>query len=81
MAVQQITWAEINAYSAALPVGLSFWDKRLIRRLDDASEAARLGISAKPKTTDVAGMKASLRAVIAARDAKRKKEEVSPSPI
>lgn len=68
MAVGPITWAEINAYDAATFAGLSASDKRLIRQLDDASEAVRLGV--KPKPTDVASMKASLRAAIAARNAK-----------
>jgi hypothetical protein len=68
MAVGPITWSEINAYDAATLAGLSAWDKRLIRRIDDASEAVRLGV--KPKPTNVAAMKASLRAAIAARNAK-----------
>ncbi len=68
MAVGPITWAEINAFDAATLSGLSAWDKRLIRRADDAYEAVRLGV--KPKPTSVASMKANLRAAIAARNAK-----------
>lgn len=68
MAVGPITWAEINAYDAATLAGLSAWDKRLIRQIDDASEAIRLGV--KPKATSVASMKAEFRAAIAARNAK-----------
>uniref|UniRef100_A0A6M3Y3R6 Uncharacterized protein n=2 Tax=viral metagenome TaxID=1070528 RepID=A0A6M3Y3R6_9ZZZZ len=71
MAVGPITWAEINAYEAATCATLSAWDKRLIRRCDDAYEAVRLGVKSKP--TNVADIKASLRAAIAARNAKAAK--------
>lgn len=71
MALGPISWAEINAYDAGTLAGLSAWDKRLIRRCDDAYEAVRTGIKQKP--TNVAGLKASLRAAIAARNAKRQK--------
>lgn len=72
MAIGPVTWTEINAYDTATLAGFSAWDKRLIRRADDAYEAVRLGI--KPKPTNVAGMKASLRAAIAARNAGPRKE-------
>ena len=68
MSVGPITWAEINAYDACTFAMLTAWDKRLIRRADDAYEAIRLGV--KPKPTNVASMKATLRAAIAARKAK-----------
>jgi len=68
MSAQQITWAELNAYSAATFAGLSAWEKRLIRRLDDAFEAARPG-NAPKKPASIAETKASLRATIAARKA------------
>lgn len=77
MAVGPITWAEINAYDAATLAGLSAWDKRLIRRADDAYEAVRLGV--KPKQTSVASIKASLRAAIAARKARQPQEGDSVS--
>lgn len=69
MAAQQITWAEINAYSAARLCQLSAWDKLLIRRLDDAYEAARPENAVK-KPPSISETKASLRAAIAARKAK-----------
>lgn len=70
MAAQQITWAEINAYSESRFAGLSAWDKLLIRRLDDAYEMARPDANGvKPQTTNVADMKGSLRAAVAARAA------------
>lgn len=69
MAVGLITWAEMNAYSDGSFSMLSAWDKRLIRRADDAYEAVRMGV--KPKPTNVSSMKASLRATIAARNAKK----------
>lgn len=72
MAAQQITWAELNAYDAARFAGLSAWDKLLIRRIDDAFEAARpenAGAGGKPKPTSVADLKGSLRAAVAARAA------------
>lgn len=72
MALGPITWAEIQAYNAETLACLSAWDKRLIRRCDDAYEAVRTGAKAKP--TSVADMKASLRAAIAARNAKPRKE-------
>lgn len=68
MAVGPITWAEIGAYDHETLAFLTAWEKRLIRRCDDAYEAVRLGV--KPKPTNVAGMKANLRAAIAARKAK-----------
>lgn len=67
MAVGPITWTEIGSYNRETHAALTVWDKRLIRRADDAYEAVRLGIKSKP--TNVAGMKASLRAAIAARAA------------
>lgn len=79
LAGQQISWAEINAYDAANFCGLSAWDKRLIRRLDDAFETARPEVAAKnPKPPSVAEMKASLRASIAAREAKAGTREAKP---
>lgn len=75
MAVGPITWAEINAYDAGTFAMLTAWDKKLIRKADDAFEAVRLGI--KPKPTSVAGMKATLRAAIAARKAKQAQEVVT----
>lgn len=69
MAVGPIQWREIEAYDAATFACLSAFDKRLIRRCDDASEAVRLGI--KPRPTSVASMKANLRAAIAARKARQ----------
>lgn len=68
MAVGPITWAEIGAYNRETCAALSVWDKKLIRRADDAYEAIRLGL--KPKPTNVASMRASLRAAIAARKAR-----------
>lgn len=73
MAVGPITWAEINAYDTATFAMLTAWEKRLIRRADDAFEAVRLGV--KPKPTSVSSMKASLRAAIAARNAKNPPRE------
>lgn len=71
MGVQQITWAEINAYDAARFAGMSAWDKLLIRRLDDAYEAARPeNAAASKKPPSIAETKASLRAQIAARNAR-----------
>lgn len=67
-AVGPITWAEIEAYDTATLSMLTAWEKRLIRRADDAYEAVRTGT--KPKPTNVASMKASLRAAIKARRAK-----------
>ncbi|WGM31501.1 hypothetical protein [Brevundimonas sp. NIBR11] len=75
MAVGPITWAEINAYDAATFAMLTAWEKRLIRRADDAYEAVRLGV--KPKPTSVATMRATLRAAIAARNAKSPPGEAS----
>lgn len=76
LATQQITWAEINAYAEAVPGGLPYWQKRLIRRLDDAYEAAVPGRpSSKPKQTNVADIRASLRAAIKARQAKARAAE------
>lgn len=72
MAVGPITWAEINAYDTGTRAGLSIWDKKLIRRADDAYEAVRMGL--KPKPTSVASMKASLRAALAAFNAGPRKE-------
>ncbi len=72
MAVGPVTWSEINAYAAATFSSLSVWDKRLIRRMDDAYEAVRLGV--KPKPTNVASMKASLRGAIAALQARNAKK-------
>jgi hypothetical protein len=72
MAVGPITWGEIGSYNTETLAFLTVWEKRLIRRCDDAYEAVRTG--AKPKPTNVAGMKASLRAAIAARNAKPPKE-------
>lgn len=74
MSVQQITWAEINAYSDARFAGLSAWDKLLIRRLDDAYEAARPeNAGARPKKPpSIADVKSSLRAAVAARAATAK---------
>lgn len=73
LSAQQITWAEINEYDAANFCGLSAWEKRLIRRIDDAFEAARpenAGAGGKPKPTSVSDMRGSLRAAVAARAAK-----------
>lgn len=72
MAVGPVTWAEINAYEAATLSSLSAWDKRLIRRMDDAYEAVRLGV--KPKPTNVKAMKANLRGAIAALKARNAKK-------
>ena len=72
MAVGPITWAEIGAYDRETCACLSIADKRLIRRCDDAYEAVRLGV--KPKPTSVAGIKANLRAAIAARKARQTQE-------
>ena len=68
MSVGPITWAEIGAYNRETLSFLSVWEKRLIRKVDDAYEAIRLGVKAKP--TSVADIKSSLRAAIAARNAK-----------
>jgi hypothetical protein len=78
LAGQQITWVEINAYSDAHPAGLTFWQKRLIRRLDDAYENARHGTSKKPQQSSVADMRATLRAALAGRKG-GKKHQGSPS--
>ena len=72
MAVGPITWTEIRSYDRETQAMLSVWDKRLIRRADDAYEAVRMGV--KPKPTSVAGMKAGLRAAIAARKARAPQE-------
>lgn len=72
MAVGPITWSEIQAYDAATLACLSAFDKALIRRCDDASQAVRLGIKTKP--TDVKSIKATLRAAIAARKARQAQE-------
>lgn len=73
MAGQQITWAEIEAYDAAMLTGRPAWAKRLIRRLDDAFEASRPeNAASRPGKTNVADMRASLRASIAARKAAAK---------
>lgn len=78
MSGQQITWLEIGAYDRETGASLSIWDKRLIRRLDDAYEAA-LHPNSKPPT--IAETKASLRAAIAARKARdAAKQGGSPSP-
>lgn len=68
MTVGPITWTEINAYDEGSHALLSAWEKRLIRRADEAYEAIRMGT--KPRPTNVASMKASLRAAIAARNAR-----------
>lgn len=68
MATGPITWAEINAFDTGALAMLSVWEKRLIRRADQAHTAIRSGL--KPKPTSVASMKASLRAAIAARKAR-----------
>lgn len=36
MAANPITWTEINAFSSGCLAGMSVWEKRLIRRIDDA---------------------------------------------
>lgn len=75
MAAQQITWAEIEAYDAAMLTARPAWAKRLIRRLDDAFEAARPENAAnRPKPTSVADMKGTLRAAVAARAAAKAAE-------
>lgn len=79
MSVQQITWAEIAAYDRETGAGLSIWEKRLIRRLDDAFEAARPGQASKKPAT-ISETKASLRAAIAARKAKAQTQGGQPSP-
>lgn len=80
MAGQQITWAEINAYSDAHPAGLCFWQKCLIRRVDDAYEIARQGGSKTQKPTSVADMRATLRAAAKARkNGKRVEGSTSPT--
>jgi hypothetical protein len=78
MSVQQITWAEISAYNRETGAGLTIWEKRLIRRLDDAFEAARPGQAAKKPAT-ISETKASLRAAIAARRDKAKGGQPSPT--
>jgi hypothetical protein len=75
MAVGPIQWREIEAYDAATFACLSAFDKRLIRRCDDAAEVIRLGI--KPKPTSVSSMKANLRAAIAARKARQGQGDLS----
>lgn len=75
MAIGPITWTEIGAYDRETLSMLTVWEKRLIRRTDNAFEAVRTGV--KPKPTSVASMKASLRAAIAARKAKNP----PPQPI
>lgn len=76
LAGQQITWAEIGAYNRETFAGLSVWQKRLIRRLDDAYEAAASGKSpGKPTSTNVADIRASLRVAIAARKSKAAAEK------
>ena len=72
MAVGPITWGEINAYDTGTLSMLTAWEKRLIRRLDDASEAVRLGV--KPKPTNVSSMKSNLRAARAAWLARREEK-------
>ncbi|CAN7168284.1 hypothetical protein LJR202_000275 [Brevundimonas sp. LjRoot202] len=79
MSAQQITWAEIEAFDAATFAGLSAWEKRLIRRLDDAFEAARPG-NAPKKPASIADTRAALRAQIAARTAKAQAKGGQPSP-
>ena len=80
MSLQQITWAEINDYDAARLAGLSAWDKLLIRRLDDAYEAARPEVPGQKKTPTVADMKANLRAAIAEKKARDAAKGGEPSP-
>ncbi|WP_293826008.1 hypothetical protein [uncultured Brevundimonas sp.] len=41
--ISPITWAEIEAFNAAALAGLTAWEKRLIRRIDDAVRAVALG--------------------------------------
>ncbi|SFS42218.1 hypothetical protein SAMN05192570_1165 [Brevundimonas viscosa] len=63
-----------------MPGGLPYWQKSLIRRLDDAYEAAMPGrLSSKPKPTNVAEIRASLRAAIKAREAKAAAEALKES--
>lgn len=71
LAGQQITWLEIGAYDRETYAGLSVWEKRLIRRLDDAYELAKPDADGKSKKPpSIADTKAALRAQIAARNAK-----------
>lgn len=64
-----ITYREIEAYNASTLACLRAWDVKLIRRIDIA---VRVGGDGKPAKTDVGGLKAMLRGVVAqkaARDA------------
>ena len=78
MAIGPITWTEIEAYDRGALAMLTAWEKKLIRRADDAFEAVRLGV--KPKPTNVSSMKANLRAAIAARKARAQKGDSSAAP-
>jgi len=66
-AVGPITFAEIDAYQRLTHAGLSPWDVKLIRRLDNATQATKLGPAPPSDTnpTDVGGLKAMLRSVAA----------------
>jgi hypothetical protein len=68
MATGPITFAEIEAYQRQMLVSLTPWDVMLIRRLDDATQAVKLGITPAPsdaRPTDVGGLKSMLRGVAA----------------
>lgn len=41
--ISPITWSEIEAFNGAALAGLTAWEKRLIRRVDDAVRAVALG--------------------------------------
>lgn len=41
--ISPITWSEIEAFNTAALAGLTAWEKRLIRRIDDAVRAVALG--------------------------------------
>lgn len=77
-AVGPITYAEIGAFNRETHAGLSGWDKELIRDLDDLARGISAGqidpATCKPKTTSVAGLRATLRSAIAARKAKAEAE-------
>lgn len=69
-----ITYLEIGAFNRETCAGLSAWDKELIRDLDDLARGISAGqidpATCQPKKTNVAGLKATLRGVIAARKAR-----------
>lgn len=62
-----ISFREIDAYDRRMQTGFSAWDARLIRRLDTATQAVAAGVSTSKPQTDVGGLKAMLRGIVAAK--------------